>query len=312
MSFLNRVANGLGTLLGVLAETTSQVIATVKRSYAAYRDQAGISARETRQDADRKKDRLREINDEIIALRQRGMSRGHFTDAEQKRWNDLKAARVALREEVEEAREVKAAEKIIETEDRIEKVEVVLETSHVLQFNAFADALGKDCPRCGRRMKLQWERTVTVARPNDFFWGCTGYYIVLQDGRRACRYTEHLQRNDYGLMTDVTQPEFSLSSQEFGIILADPGTRRIITERVDDLREDLSKSRRGVELATCPVHGEGMVLKRKSNPNGLLDAYFLACPRWLPHDQGCTYIEKLKSGSQLAALLQAQTGRGIL
>jgi hypothetical protein len=55
-----------------------------------------------------------------------------------------------------------------------------------------------------------------------------------------------------------------------------------------------------------------MVLRRKQNPTGLLDAYFLACPHWKPNNQGCTFIEKLKSGSQLAALLKSETGRGVL
>jgi hypothetical protein len=55
-----------------------------------------------------------------------------------------------------------------------------------------------------------------------------------------------------------------------------------------------------------------MVLKKKNKPVGLLDAYYLACPHFKPDDAGCTFFEKLKSGSQLAALLKSETGRGIL
>lgn len=59
--------------------------------------------------------------------------------------------------------------------------------------------------------------------------------------------------------------------------------------------------------------GMGAVnLRQKANPMRLLDAYFLACPYWLPNNQGCVLLEKLKSGSQLAALLKSETGRGIL
>ena len=82
--------------------------------------------------------------------------------------------------------------------------------------------------------------------------------------------------------------------------------------RLNDLKSDLNSGHRGVELATCPVHGENMVLRRKQNATGLLDAYFLACPYWQPNNAGCTFIEKLKSGSQLAALLKSETGRGVL
>ena len=125
-------------------------------------------------------------------------------------------------------------------------------------------------------------------------------------------HTEKLQRNDYGLMTDTTAPEFSVTAEEFGIILTDKGTEKIIDTRLNDLKSDLTSGHRGVELATCPVHGENMVLRKKQNATGLLDAYFLACPYWQPNNAGCTFIEKLKSGSQLAALLKSETGRGVL
>ena len=113
-------------------------------------------------------------------------------------------------------------------------------------------------------------------------------------------------------MTDTSAPEFSVTAEEFGVLLEDPRTAQIVATRVNDLRSDLTARSQGVELATCPVHGEHMVLRKKGNPSGLLDAYFLACPHWQPNNQGCTFIEKLKSGSQLAALLKAETGRGIL
>ena len=168
---------------------------------------------------------------------------------------------------------------------------------------------------CGRHMKLQWQRDVAVAGPNDFYWGCTGWYVKQGQGqgqKPACTHTERLQRNDYGLMTDTSAPEFSLTAAEFGDILSDVGTQEIITTRVQDLQSDLSKRKQGVELVSCPVHGEHMVLRKKGNPSGLLDMYFLACPRWQPNNQGCSFIEKLKSGSQLAALLKSETGHGIL
>lgn len=186
----------------------------------------------------------------------------------------------------------------------IAKVHIDLETTHVLQDNAFADTLGKRCSICGRHMKLQWKRDLAVAAPRDFFWGCTGWYVQKSNGK-ACTNTEPMKASEYGLMTDLSQPEFAMTADEFGIILSEPSTERILAERIDDLKADLSKSCRGVELVTCPVHAENMLLKTKRGVNGapaLLDAYFLACPHWLPHDKGCTFMEKLKSGSQLAAL----------
>lgn len=311
MSLLGRIANGLGTLLGVLAETATQVISSIKSRYDAYRKRGGSTKDAAKQEADSKQDRLREVNDEIMDLRNRRMSRGRLSDQERRRWQTLRDERESLTAELNQVKEVRAAEKILEGERQIEKVVVEQETTHILQFNAFADTLGKLCPKCKRQMKLQWQRAVAVAGPNDFFWGCTGWYI--QEGtQKACTHTERFQRDDFGLMTDTNQPEFSLTADQFGVILSDGGTANLISERVNDLKADLSKAGRGVELASCPVHGENMVLKKKDGATGLLDSYFLACPYWLPHNQGCTFIEKLKSGSQLAALLKSETGRGIL
>ncbi len=311
MGFLDRLANGLGTLLGVLVDTTVQVIAGIKRGYEAYKRQGGATGAKVVADLTRKKDRLRSVNDEIMHLRNQRMSSGSLNDRARRRWDDLRAERDQLLSELNQGKEVRAAEKIIESESVIDKVEIDLQTTHVLQYNAFADTLGKTCRICGRPMKLQWRRDLSVAEPKDFYWGCTGWYIP-QGEKRACTHTEKLQRNDYGLMTDTTAPEFSMTADEFGIILTDKGTEKIIDTRLRALKSDLAKGHRGVELATCPVHGENMVLRHKQNSTGLLDAYFLACPYWQPNNAGCTFIEKLKSGSQLAALLKSETGRGVL
>lgn len=311
MSFLDRLANGLGTLLGVLVDTTFQVISGIKQGYDAYKREGGATGVSALDELTRRKDHLRTVNDEIMHLRNQRMSSGALNDRARKRWEDLRAAREQLLSELNQGKEVRAAEKIIESESVIEKVEINLETAHVLQYNAFADTLGKKCCICGRPMKLQWKRDLSVAEPKDFYWGCTGWYIR-QGDRPACTHTEKLQRNDYGLMTDTTAPEFSMTAEEFGIILTDKGTEKIINTRLNDLKEDLTSHRRGVDLVACPVHGENMVLRRKQNPTGLLDAYFLACPYWQINNTGCTFIEKLKSGSQLAALLKSETGRGIL
>lgn len=312
MSFLDRLANGMGTLLGVLVDTTVQVIAGIKRGYEAYKRQGGATGTNVVDELTRKKYRLRLVNDEIMHLRNQRMAKGNLNDRARRRWDDLRAEREQLLSDLNQGKEVRAAEKIIETESVIKKIEIGLETSHVLQYNAFADTLGKPCPRCGKPMKLQWPRAVFIPGPMDFFWGCTGWYLG-KGSPKYCNYRENLEPNDYGLMTDTTAPEFSMTAPEFGIILADKGTEKIINTRLRDLESDLASGQRGVELATCPVHGENMILRRnKQNATGLLNAYFLACPYWQPNNAGCTFIEKLKSGSQLAALLKSETGQGIL
>lgn len=313
MSLLGHIANGLGTLLGVLVDTTTQVIASIKSSYHAYRKRGGATKDVAAEAAEKTKERLREVNDEIMDLRNRCMGGGSLSVTERRRWGELRGEREALLADMNQAKEVRAAEKILDAEEHIQKVDVDLETRHVLQYNAFADLLGKHCPKpnCGRQMKLQWRLDLSVVELKDFFWGCTGWYFPQGDGR-ACTYTEKLQRNDYGLMTDTSEPEFSMTAEELEFILSEPSNEKQIVTRLGDLKSDLDRGHKGVELATCPVHGENMVLRRKDGAASLLDAYFLGCPHWKPSNRGCAFIEKLKSGPQLAALLKSQTGRGIL
>lgn len=310
--WLKKIANTLGTVIGVLAETVGSVVATIKESYDAYRQRGGATQQAARSELERKRDRLRELNDEILSLRNRAMGGGGLTDAQRNRWQRLRAEREELLDSMNEVREVQAAEKVLSSEERIQKVEVELETSHVLQWNAFADILGKTCSQCGRPMKVQWDRKLARPGPRDFYWGCTGWYVLAPDGSHACSNKAKLSRDDLGLMTDVTEPEFSVKASDLDTILAHNDTQKVIIERMDDLRSDLSARHAGVELATCPVHGANMVLRRKAKPTGLLDTYFLACPYWSSDNTGCGFIEKLKSGAQLAALLKSETGQGVL
>lgn len=312
MGFFSGLLNGLGTILGVLADTVTAVVSGIFDGYERYRQRGGATKEAVVVQAQQKKDRLREVNDEIMGLRNRHMSQGSLSDQERRRWNDLREEREELLGKVNEAKEITAVEKILDSEEKIQKVEVDLDTTHVLQYNAFADTLGKKCRVCSRQMKLQWKRDLAVAGPKDFYWGCTGWYVN-QGQKRACGHTEALQRNDYGLMTDTSAPELQMTSDDFGVVFSGQDSQQNIIVRMNDLRSDLTAHKKGVELVTCPVHGENLVLhKKKGHVTGLLDMYFLACPRRLPNDQGCSFIEKLKSGPQLAALLKSETGRGIL
>lgn len=311
MSFFGWLVNGLSTLIGVVATVVSEVVDTVRSAYNAFAAKGGTVKQAAVDEARQKRNRLREVNDEVMHLRNRAQSRGSLSDQERRRWHDLRAERNELLGQLGEAQEVKAAEKILEDEALIEKVDIDLHSTHVLQYNAFADTLGKKCPKCSRKMKLQWPRDLVVPGPKDFYWGCTGWYMVQRE-IRSCYHTEQLLASDYKLMTNTSAPELSLNANEFGEIISDPGIIEIITTRVDDLKSDLSKRKNGVELVTCPVHGEHMVLRKKDKPAGLLDMYFLACPHWQRGNIGCAFIEKLKSGSQLAALLKSETGTGIL
>lgn len=308
MGFFSALLSGIGTLFGFVAEAVSNVVSMVSSFFSSARTLTTIHD-ETR----KKQENIHEINDEIAYFKRKYNRNGTLSDKERKRVQELKEARDYLKNDINENRKLEAANKFIENQENDLNQQIIINnnSTHILQWNAFADTLGKSCPKCGRIMKIQWKRGLEYVGLNDFYWGCSGWYVQ-RNNIHACKYTEPLRKSDLALMTDTSAPEFSLSSEDFSIILQDDDTAKIITERIDDLKSDLDNSKKGIDIVCCPIHAEPMILQKKRDGIGLLDQYYLKCPHWTPSGEGCTYIEKLKSGSQLAALLRHKTGRGIL
>ncbi len=90
MSFLSWLANGMGTLLGVVNEAVTTVIDTVRSSYEAYLRRGGAAKQSADDEFRLKKERLREVNEEIMQLRNRSMSSGGLNDQERRRWEKLR------------------------------------------------------------------------------------------------------------------------------------------------------------------------------------------------------------------------------
>lgn len=307
MSFFGMLFSGLGSIISAAVDIVSEVVSTVTSIFSSRK----IEPKTVYQERDKKQDQIHDLNEEILRLRSRYLDVGYLNDAEKRRHKVLDERRQELKSDIDEQRQVIAADTFVQNEDLINKVEIDLETTHVLQWNAFADTLGKTCPKCARVMKLQWRRDLEQVRPDDFYWGCTGWYFI-DKNIRLCNYTETLKKQDYSLLTDTSAPEFSLTADEFTTIIQDEDTSKLITERMDDLQSDLKSRSEGINIVCCPIHAEPMVLQKKKNGVGLLDQYYLRCKHWKLDNKGCTYIEKLKSGSQLAALLKNKTGSGLL
>lgn len=134
-----------------------------------------------------------------------------------------------------------------------------------------------------------------------FFWSCIGYYD------KSCSNTENFTQADITLFTRIDREEFKITNQQLGNIMLLPGV-------ADDIERRMSKIKNNTtNIYLCPIHSEPMVLREKrNNVQGLLDQYFLGCPRWKPEIKGCNQIVKIKSPAQLTSILEAFYGRGIL
>src|SRR5690606_9735747 len=131
----------------------------------------------------------------------------------------------------------------------------------------------------------------------DFFWACVGYY----DSRRRCLHSEPLTASDFRLFVNVRRQGFKLAPIELSELVLDqrPGRGRTAMR---DLIERLQSTRQGIDGYRCPIHKERLVPREKRLPEGLLDQFFLACPRFDADGNGCNYLVKIKSPAQFSAV----------
>ena len=286
--------SAMGTLFGAVVKTVAAVASVVIDTFAARK----TSVETAKYSQNRIYDELREKNEEIEYLKRQQ----YKSTQENRRLQDLLEQQDGLKKLAQASREILAANTFLEQKDFTEEIIITDSNYHILQWNAFADVISKNCPHCNRKMKVQWGESYRGGM--NFFWGCTGFY------GNICTYKQNMTQHELRLLTDTSTNDLQVTSQDFNDILEHPTMQSEVIERVNDLVSDKRKNKTGVEIACCPIHGEPMVLSEKANNvKGFLDMYHLKCPHFY---SGCKYIEKLKSGAQLAALLKHETGRGIL
>ena len=283
----------LGAVFGAVVKTVAAVASVVTSAFTSK--QISISDARTQRDAGF--DRLHEVNEELEYLRKQQ----YKNTQEIRRLENLLEMRDELKNSVNKKREILAADAFVQNQSVVNEITINADNMHILQWNAFADVISKNCPYCKRKMKVQWANNRYGI---DFFWGCVGFY------GGHCKYTQPLSQSDLQLLTDTSSEELQLSAQDFESIVMNPNMQTHIVHQVNDLASDLRTQNKGIDIVCCPTHGQPMLLsEKKTNVAGLLDRYHLKCPH---HVLGCSYTEKLKSGAQLAALLKHETGRGIL
>lgn len=283
----------LGAVFGEVVKTVAAIASVVTSTFTTKQ----ISISDTRILRDAGFDRLHEVNEELESLRKQQ----YKNTQEIRRLENLVEMRDELKHTVAKQREILAADAFVQNQNAVSEITINADNLHILQWNAFADVISKNCPSCKRKMKVQWANN---SNRQDFFWGCVGYY------GGHCTYKQPLSKNDLQLLTDTSSEELQISTKEFDSIVMHPNMQTHIIHQVNDLSSDLRKQNKGVDIVCCPTHGQPMFLaEKKANVAGLLDRYHLKCPHYI---LGCSYMEKLKSGAQLAALLKHETGRGIL
>ena len=166
MGFFDMLFSGIGSLFSAAVSVVSEVVSTVKTYFTAKE----IVTKTVYDERDKKQDQIPELNQEIQFLRRKLNEAGRITEQQRKRLYELDEERNFLKQGIKSDSQIIAADKFQQNEDSIRKVEIDLETTHVLQWNAFADTMAKTCPKCQRPMKLQWARNLVYVNPQDFYW----------------------------------------------------------------------------------------------------------------------------------------------
>lgn len=300
------------SLLGKAAKAGATLIAGAKR----FVDQAWTSLQKTfrgdpESEGERIERELQEVNERVQNLRKRLNGRRDLTSAERREWDRLKQQREALIGQLREIALGVNTKEMVEQEKSYAGVEITDETSHILQYHVGQSTFNKTC-ECGRPMVLQWKRDLVTAGLKDFFWACSGWYIV-DMGRRVCTRIKPLRGDELSLFANLRRPEFDLESKQLTEIVLTPSRSARVRSALDSIRDDHRKRRIGIKTYRCPFHGESLVLKRKhSSSNGFFDEYFLGCPRWLPNKRGCGFLVKLKSAAQVSSVLDIEYRKGLI
>jgi len=231
--------------------------------------------------------------DEEIQEREKSLSRGD-NNADREQIEKLNREKQKRYEKYQEAQGQCIRNQYEQDPGKFAKTELENGDENKLLYHTGLISLGKNCPSCGRLMRLQ-HKTVDNPTFNDFFWQCTGYYEGL-----TCR-TFSFRPSDIDLVNRTDLNELSVDNETVTTIAK--GVQGSI-----DRRLKVHLGEKDVDIV-CPVHKTAMELKERRGSDDLpiLDRFYLRCTH-----QGCSQTTKLKSFPQVAAYLQRQEGKGIL
>lgn len=298
---LGAAASAIRTIIDVAADVASTTIRVVRAEYG--------KLKEKYRDIDidqRKKDRfdqLKEVNDEIIEL-ERAVRRGRSLRPEdQERLSHLHQKRQKLRSKIDAAREFEVAKDIAEHGDEYGGKSVDPQNPNELTRLGGQVVMGKLCPMCQRQgierpMSIRWATGVREPEITDLFWGCTGYFFKTANGNRSCKHSEKFSGRDMKLFGQLDRPGMELPAKKLNNLVLKRETSQLIERKLANALNEATES------YLCPVHHEKMTLKTKADADDILDLYYLRCAR-------CDQKVKIKSATQLDAVLEAFNGQGL-
>jgi hypothetical protein len=295
---LKTVVYAAGTFVGVTAATARHFAQTVRAAYRKHVAARPVGTVEVEREKTFRQ--ISTVNDEIAELRRKKRRDGWLSESDFERLVSLEKNRKVFGNRAEENREILIGREIESGVYSYDALSVSDEKAHVLQFHVGQSVAGKRCV-CGKPMVLRWRRDVIAPGLSDFFWGCTGYY-------EGCRETKPFQTRDIDLFARTDRPEFQVSSKQLSRVLTLPGVEPQVRKRLRELKGEQN------DRYVCPLHYEPLEFRpsQGAHDKGILEAFYLRCPRAQSADEPCKYFQTITSPAQIASVLEAYQGRGLL
>jgi hypothetical protein len=293
---LGAAAAAVRTVIDIAADVASTAVRVVRTEYTKLKEKyRNIDVEQ------RKKERfeqLKGVNDEIIDLERKHRRDGRLNEDDQERLESLNRLRRELRRRVEAAKEFEVAGDIVDNSDSYAAKVVDHDSPNELTRLGGQVVMGKQCAKCHRPMAIRWPTNIRDPAITDLFWGCTGFFFKDQNDRPACKHTQRFSDQDIRLFGRIERPGMELPAERLTKMVLTPPTSEHVKGR---LRQAIGEV---TENYLCPVHHERMVLKTKAQATDILDLYYLRCSR-------CDQMVKIKSATQLDAVLESYSGNGL-
>jgi len=290
------IASSIRTVVHVVADVASTATTVIKHKYRQLKEKyANLNIDQLKRT---RFDRLKEVNDEIIDYERKLRKDGRLSEDDLERLKELTTERTDLRTRIENSKEFLAAEDIVENESEYKLSDVDFSSPNELTRLGGQVMLGKLCPACQRPQVIRWKNDVREPTVDDLFWGCTGLFVKDSQGHAVCRKTQRFSAHDKKIFANVARPGMELQSNRLNNIVLRPETTQLIKNKLSDSVNEAT------ENYLCPVHHEPMTLRTKSSATDLLDLYYLQCQR-------CSQMVKIKSATQLDAVLQSYDQKGL-
>ena len=293
---LGAAAAAVRTVIDVTADVASTAIRVVRVEYAKLKEQyRNVDV------GQRKKERfeqLKGVNDEIIELERKQRRDGRLNEQDHDVLGHLSAKRRELRGRIDAAKEFEVAGDIADHGDTYAVKLVDPDNPNELTRLGGQVVMGKQCVKCQRPMAIRWPTNIRDPVITDLFWGCTDFFFKGKNDRQSCKYLERFSQQDMRLFGQTERPGMELPAERLNKIVLTPATSEHVKGRLRDAINEVT------EDYLCPVHNERMILKTKAQAADLLDLYYLRCAR-------CDQMVKIKSATQLDAVLESFSGQGL-